>query len=156
MNGLQAVTQNFVAAQTYPGADAGDRLRRRRCCTSSATAANYASYFRDIVCGNTANPTSGPDGDAATKGWDAATGWGEPDWFNFSTGYAHAARRDEPERAAVALAGTSRGRCAKTPSNSTERAFSCPIGVDLLRGRHRLGRHAVVRQVPRRAAPGAR
>ena len=32
--------------------------------------ADYQSYFRDIECGNTANPTSGPDGEPATKGWD--------------------------------------------------------------------------------------
>ena len=84
LNGLQAVTQNFVAAQTYPGADARRSASSRRCSTSSATAPNYQSYYRDVECGNTANPTSGPDGDAATQGCDPATGWGEPDWFNFS------------------------------------------------------------------------
>ena len=39
---------------------------------------------------------------------------------------ALAARRHEPERARLAVASTSRWTCAKTPSNSTERAFSCP------------------------------
>ena len=66
--------------------DAHDRLRGAASSTSSATAGTADSYYRDVQCGNTANPTSGPDGDAAIKGWDAATGWGEPDWFNFATG----------------------------------------------------------------------
>ena len=43
------------------------------------------SYYRDVTCGNTANPTAAPDGDAAQRGWDAATGWGAPDWFHFAT-----------------------------------------------------------------------
>ena len=51
------------------------------------------SYFRDIDCGNTANPTSGPDGEAAIRGFDAASGWGEPDGFNFATGIASCSAR---------------------------------------------------------------
>ena len=107
------------------GRDARDRLRGAGHATRWATAANYSSYFRDVVCGNTANPTSGPDGDAATAGWDAATGWGEPDWFNFSTGYAitlGATNLSVPPSLATGFAWS----CAKTPSNSTERGFSCP------------------------------
>ena len=124
MNGLQAVTQNFVAAQTYPGATPQLGFVAP-VLYQLGNSANYASYFRDVECGNTANPTSGPDGDAATKGWDAATGWGEPDWFNFSIGYAlalGATNLSVPASLSRHFAWT----CAKTPSNSTERAFSCP------------------------------
>ena len=71
-----------------PGPDAEDGLRRAGALPARQRPPTTQSYFRDVECGNTANPTSGPDGDAATKGWDAATGWGEPDWFNFSIGYA--------------------------------------------------------------------
>ena len=153
MNGLQAVTQNFVAAQTYPGATPQIGFVAP-VLYQLGNSGHADSYFRDIDCGNTANPTSGPDGDAATKGWDAATGWGEPDWFNFSHRLRARARRDEPERAGVALDRHFAWTCAKTPSNSTERGVLVPVGVDVLRGRRRLGRHAVVRQVPRRRRVG--
>ena len=81
------MTQSFVAAQTYPGAT--PQLGFLAPMLYQLGNGGHAdSYYRDIVCGNTANPTAGPDGDAATRGWDAATGWGEPDWFNFATGVA--------------------------------------------------------------------
>ena len=124
MNGLQAVTQSFVAAQTYPGAT--PQLGFFAPTLYALGNGGHAdSYYRDIVCGNTANPTSGPDGDAATRGWDAATGWGEPDWFNFATGVAlslGATNLSVPASLDRHFAYS----CAKTPSNSTERAFSCP------------------------------
>ena len=66
MNGLQAVTQNFIAAQTYPGATPAIGFTAP-VLYQLGNSGHYASYFRDITCGNTANPTSGPDGDAATR-----------------------------------------------------------------------------------------
>jgi photosystem II stability/assembly factor-like uncharacterized protein len=124
MNGLQAVTQNFVAAQSYPGPKPkvgfmGPLLYQL------GNSPDAGSFYRDIECGNTANPTGGPDGDSATKGWDAATGWGEPDWFNFATGIAMqlgATNLSVP----ASLNRHFQWTCAKTPSNSSERAFSCP------------------------------
>jgi photosystem II stability/assembly factor-like uncharacterized protein len=125
MNGLQAVTQNFINAQTYPVGTNKAMGFVSPMLYTLGNSPNYTSYYRDIQCGNTANPSSGPDGDAAGVGWDPATGWGEPDWYNFSIGYAMAL-------GATNLSvppSTSRNFpwiCAKTPSNSTERAFSCP------------------------------
>jgi photosystem II stability/assembly factor-like uncharacterized protein len=124
MNGLQAVTQNFIAAQTYPGPTPAIGFTAP-VLYQLGNSGHASSYFRDITCGNTANPTSGPDGDAATAGWDNATGWGEPDWFNFSTGYAlqlGATNLSVPPSLATHFPWT----CAKTPSNSTERGFSFP------------------------------
>src|SRR5262249_19647343 len=86
---------------------------------------NAGSYFRDVVCGNTANPTSGPDGDAAAPGWDPGSGWGEPDWFQFAEGYAiglGATNLTVPP----SLSPNFHWSCARTPSNSTERAINCP------------------------------
>ena len=124
LNGLQAVTQNFVNAQTYPTATPHIGFMSPL-LYQLGNSGHADSYFRDLDCGNTANPTSGPDGDAAIKGWDAATGWGEPDWFNFSTGIAQllgATNVSTPGSLGRHFSWT----CAKTPSNSTERAFSCP------------------------------
>jgi photosystem II stability/assembly factor-like uncharacterized protein len=124
MNALQAVTQNFVAVQTYPGATPPMGFTAP-VMYQMGNSANYASYFRDIECGNTANPASGPDGEAAGKGWDAATGWGEPDWYNYSIGYAltlGATNLSVPPSLSRGFGWT----CAKTPSNSTERGFSFP------------------------------
>src|SRR5262249_17995706 len=124
MNGLQAVTQNYVNAQTYPGATpamgfAGPTLYQM------GNSANYNSYFRRVMCGNPAGSTSGPYGDAAGIGWDPATGWGEPDWFNFAKGYAITLGATNVSVPA-SLSNNFGWVCAKTPSNSTERAFSCP------------------------------
>ena len=116
LNGLQAVTQNFINAQTYSGATPAIGFVSP-VLYQLGNSPNYTSYYRDVQCGNTANPTSGPDGDAAGVGWDAATGWGEPDWYNFSIGYARAL-------GATNLSvppSTSRNFpwiCAKTPSNN--------------------------------------
>jgi photosystem II stability/assembly factor-like uncharacterized protein len=124
LNGLQAVTQNFVNAQTYSGPTPKIGFVSPL-LYQLGNSGHADSYFRDIECGNTANPTSGPDGDAAIKGWDAATGWGEEDWFTFSTGIAQllgATNVSTPGSLNRHFGWT----CAKTPSNSTERAFSCP------------------------------
>jgi photosystem II stability/assembly factor-like uncharacterized protein len=124
MSGLEAVAESFISAQTYPGPTphigwVAPLLYQL------GNSGHADSYYRDIQCGNTANPTSGPDGDAATKGWDAATGWGEPDWFNYATGIAQldgATNLSTP----ASLSQHFSWSCAKTPSNSSERAFSCP------------------------------
>ena len=124
MNGLQALTQNFIAAQTFSGSTPAMGFTAP-VMYQLGNGGHYSSYFRDITCGNTANPTSGPDGDATTAGWDAASGWGEPDWFNFSVGYAlqlGATNLSVPPSLAPRFPWT----CAKTPSNSTERGFSFP------------------------------
>ncbi|HEY2353372.1 MAG TPA: protease pro-enzyme activation domain-containing protein [Gaiellaceae bacterium] len=123
MNGLQAVTQNYVNAQTYPGATPAMGFVAP-VLYQMGNSGHANSYFRDIECGNTANPTSGPDGDAAITGWDAATGWGEPDWFNFAQGYAIQLGATNVSTPA-SLSRNFSWTCAKTPSNSTERAFSC-------------------------------
>jgi photosystem II stability/assembly factor-like uncharacterized protein len=124
MNGLEADTENFVSAQTYPGSAPALGFVAP-VLYQLGNGGNYDSYFHDIQCGNTASPTSAPDGDAAQPGWDAATGWGEPDWFNFATGYAlslGATNLSVPSSLAQGFNWT----CAKTPSNSTERGISCP------------------------------
>jgi photosystem II stability/assembly factor-like uncharacterized protein len=124
LNGLQAVTQNFVNAQSYPGATPPIGFMSPL-LYQLGNSGHADSYFRDVECGNTANPTSGPDGDAAAKGWDPATGWGEPDFFSFATGVAQqlgATNLSTPASLSQHFSWT----CAKTPSNSTERAFSCP------------------------------
>ena len=152
MNGLQAVTQNFVAAQTYPGATPQLGFVAPM-LYQLGNSANYDSYYRDIECGNTANPTSGPDGDAATQGWDAATGWGEPDWFNFTTAYAMqlgATNLSVPASLSPALRVDLR-----EDAEQLDRArVLVPDDLDLLRRRRGLGRHAVVRQVPHRRRLG--
>lgn len=89
------------------------------------TSSHGSSYFHDVVCGNTASPTGGPDGDAAGAGWDPATGWGELDWFNYSTGYAIALGATNLSQPA-SLANGYAYSCAKTPTNASERAISMP------------------------------
>ncbi len=124
MNGLQALTQNFIKAQTYPGATPPIGFEAP-VMYQLGNSGHADSYYRDIECGNTANPTSGPDGDAAGRGWDPATGWGEPDWYQYSIGYAiqlGATNLSVPPSLSRNFGWT----CAKTPSNSTERGFSFP------------------------------
>ncbi|HEX3669353.1 MAG TPA: protease pro-enzyme activation domain-containing protein, partial [Acidimicrobiia bacterium] len=124
MNGLQADTQNFVNAQTYSGPTPQMGFVAPM-LYQIGNSGNAGSYYRDIQCGNTANPTSGPDGDAASPGWDPGSGWGEPDWYQFSIGYAlqlGATNLSVPP----SLSRNFRWSCAQTPSNSSERAFSCP------------------------------
>jgi photosystem II stability/assembly factor-like uncharacterized protein len=125
MNGMEAVTEAFLAQQTYPGGSTpaigfeGPELYQLGDSTHSS------SYFNDVVCGNTANPSGGPDGDAASAGWDPATGWGELDWFNYSTGYAIALGATGLTQPASIATNYAYG-CAQTPTNASERAVSLP------------------------------
>ena len=123
MNGLEADTENFIAAQTYPGPKPAIGFEGP--VIYALGAANSNAYFRDVLCGNTASPGSSPDGDAAQPGWDPATGWGAPDWFHFATGYAMqlgATGLSVPSSDSQNYSWT----CAKTPSNSSERSISFP------------------------------
>ena len=123
INGLQAVTQNFIAAQSYPGGSKPAIGFAAPVIYALGTGGHADSYYRDVQCGNTAGPAAGPNGDAAGVGFDTATGWGEPDWFNFATGYAMALGAtglSVPPSIATHFNWT----CAKTPTNATERAVS--------------------------------
>ena len=124
LNGLAAVTANFIAAQTYAGPTPAMGFAAP-VMYQMGNSPNYDNYFRDVYCGNTANPTGGPDGDSALPGWDAATGWGAPDWYNYSIGYA---RTLGATNLAVppSLSNHYKWKCAKTPGNSSERGISCP------------------------------
>jgi photosystem II stability/assembly factor-like uncharacterized protein len=124
LNGMEAVTENFIAAQTYSGPTPAIGFEAP-VMYQVGNSGHYDSYFRDVVCGNTANPASGPDGDAAQPGWDAATGWGAPDWFNYSTGYAIALGATNLSVPASLSQGYA-WLCARTPGNSSERGISCP------------------------------
>ena len=124
LNGMEAVTENFIAAQAYSGGTPAIGFEAP-VMYQMGNSGNYDSYFRDVYCGNTASPASGPDGDAAQPGWDAATGWGAPDWFNYSTGYAialGATNLSVPPSLSHGYAWL----CAHTPGNSSERGISCP------------------------------
>ena len=123
MNGLEAVTENFIKAQSYPGAT--PQIGFEAPIIYQLGAENQNDYYRDVLCGNTASPTAGPDGDAAQPGWDPATGWGAPDWFRFATGYAMALGAEGLSTPSSTSQGYS-WSCAKTPSNSTERGISFP------------------------------
>lgn len=123
MNGLEAVTENFIKAQTYPGAT--PQIGFEAPIIYQLGAENSNAYFRDVLCGNTASPSAGPDGDAAQPGWDPATGWGAPDWFHFATGYAMALGAESLSPPSSTSPGYN-WTCAKTPSNSTERGISFP------------------------------
>lgn len=124
MNGLEAVTANFVTAQSYPGPKPELGFEAPMLYTLGSSG-NADRYFRDVVCGNTASPVGDPDGDAAEPGWDAATGWGEIDWFHFSTGYAIALGATNLSQPS-SLGTNYPWGCAKTPSNSSERGVSFP------------------------------
>jgi photosystem II stability/assembly factor-like uncharacterized protein len=123
MNGLEAVTENFIAAQSYPGATPAIGFEAPTIYKLGSENSN--AYFRDVLCGNTASPSGGPDGDAAQPGWDPATGWGAPDWYHFAIGYAQALGAT----GLTTPASDSQGygwTCARTPSNATERGISFP------------------------------
>jgi len=124
LNGMEAVTENFIAAQTYAGPTPQVGFEAP-IMYQIGNSGHYDSYFRDVYCGNTASPASGPDGDAAQPGWDAATGWGAPDWFNYSIGYAIALGATNLSVPA-SLARNYSWLCARTPGNSSERGLSCP------------------------------
>jgi len=125
MNGLEAMTESFLKTQSFSGGSTPAVGFVAPMLYQLGNGGNGDRYYRDVVCGNTANPTSGPDGDAARRGWDAATGWGEPDWFHFSVGYAialGATGLSQPSSLATSYPWS----CAKTPSNSTERGLAFP------------------------------
>jgi photosystem II stability/assembly factor-like uncharacterized protein len=124
MNGLEADTENFVAGQTYSGATPAVGFEGP-VMYMLGNSGNYTSYFRDVLCGNDADPSGGPDGEAAQPGWDEATGWGAVDWNNYSTGYAielGATGLSVPP----SLSQNYQWSCAKTPGNSTEHSISFP------------------------------
>ncbi len=122
INGLQADTQSFVAAQSYAGAKPAVGFAAP-VIYALGTGGHADSFYRDVQCGNTAGPAASPNGDAAGVGWDPATGWGEPDWFNFATGYAMALGATGLSVPA-SIATHFNWSCAKTPTNATERAVS--------------------------------
>ena len=125
MNGMAAMTEAFLAQQTYGGAPTPPLGFEAPMLYQLGTSSHYGSYFYDVVCGNTANPSGGPDGDAAGAGWDPATGWGEIDWFNYSTGYAIALGATDLSQPA-SIASHYAYTCAQTPTNASERAVSLP------------------------------
>lgn len=123
MNGLQADTANFVQSTSL---GSGQQLGFvAPTLYQMGNSGNAQNYYRDVVCGNTADPTSGPIGDASVPGFDPGSGWGEPDWLNFATGYAITLGASEVS-VPSSLATNFRWSCARTPSNSTERAINCP------------------------------
>jgi photosystem II stability/assembly factor-like uncharacterized protein len=124
MNGMEGDTENFIADQTYPGGTPAIGFEGP-VMYMLGNSGNYASYFRDVLCGNPANPSGGPDGEAAQPGWDEATGWGAIDWNDYSTGYATelgATGLSVP----TSLSQNYQWTCAKTPGNSTEHGISFP------------------------------
>ena len=123
MNGLEGLTENFLKAQTYPGAT--PPIGFEAPIIYKLGAQNQSAYYRDVLCGNTASPGGAPDGDAAQPGWDPATGWGAPDWFHSATGYAIALGATGLSMPASTSQNSS-WSCAKTPSNSTERGLAFP------------------------------
>ncbi len=124
MNGMQADTANFVAAQTYPGATPSVGFEGP-IMYMLGNSGNSADYYRDVLCGNDANPSGSPDGASALPGWDQATGWGEIDWLHYSTGYAQqlgATNLTTPSSLSQNYSWT----CAQTPGNPTEHGISFP------------------------------
>jgi photosystem II stability/assembly factor-like uncharacterized protein len=124
MNGMEADTENFVADQTYSSGTPAIGFEGP-VMYMLGNSGDYTSYFRDVLCGNDADPTSGPDGAAAQPGWDEATGWGAIDWLDYSTGYAMqlgATGLSVP----ASLSQNYQWTCAKTPGNSTEHGISFP------------------------------
>ena len=146
MNGLQAVTQNFVNAQTYPGPTPHIGFVAPL-LYQLGNGGHADSYYRDVQCGNTANPTSGPDGDAAGQGLGRRDRLGRARLVQLRHRPRHAARRDEPERACLPVAAL-RVELREDAQQLDRACLLLPDGVDLLRGRQCLGRNAVVRQVP--------
>jgi photosystem II stability/assembly factor-like uncharacterized protein len=124
MNGMEADTENLIAAQQYPGSVPAIGFEGP-IMYMLGNSGNYTSYFRDVLCGNDADPSAGPDGEAAQPGWDEATGWGAIDWDDYSTGYAielGATGLSVP----ASLSQNYQWTCAKTPGNSTEHSISFP------------------------------
>jgi photosystem II stability/assembly factor-like uncharacterized protein len=125
MNGMESDTENFIANQSYPGGVTPAIGFEGPVMYMLGNSSNYASYFRDVLCGNDADPSGGPDGASAQPGWDQATGWGAIDVTDYSTGYAMelgATGLSVP----TSLAQNYQWSCAKTPGNSTEHSISFP------------------------------
>lgn len=125
MNGMEADTENFVAAQSYAGGSTPATGFEGPVMYELGNSADSTSFFRDVLCGNDADPSGGPDGEAAQPGWDEATGWGAIDWADYSTGYAMqlgATGLSVP----ASLSQDYQWDCAKTPGNSTEHGVSFP------------------------------
>ena len=124
MNGIEADTENFVAAQSYSGPTPSIGFEGP-IMYMLGNSGNYSDYYRDILCGNGAYPAGGPDGAAALPGWDQASGWGAVDWLHYSTGYAQ-------QLGALGLATPSslsqnyQWTCDQTPGNPTEHGISFP------------------------------
>ena len=59
MNGMEADTENYVAAQTYPSATPAIGFEGP-IMYELGNSANYTSYYRDVLCGNDADPTCEP------------------------------------------------------------------------------------------------
>ena len=125
MNGMEADTENFVAAQTYPGATPaigfegpimymlGQQRQLRRLLPRRPLRQRR-------------RPDGGPDGESALPGWDEASGWGAIDWLHYSTGYATGARRDRASTTPSSLSQNYQWTCAQTPGNPTEHGISFP------------------------------
>ena len=114
MNGIEADTENFIAAQTYPGATPSIGFEGP-VIYMLGNSGNYADYYRDVLCGNDANPTGGPDGAAALPGWDQASGFGAIDWLHYSTGYAQRSARQGSRRRPRSRR-TTRGPASRRPA----------------------------------------
>jgi photosystem II stability/assembly factor-like uncharacterized protein len=124
MNGIEADTENFIAAQTYPGATPSIGFEGP-IMYMLGNSGNSADYYRDVLCGNDAYPAGGPDGAAALPGWDQASGWGAVDWLHYSTGYAMqlgATGLSTP----TSLSQNYQWTCAQTAGNPTEHGISFP------------------------------
>ena len=150
-----------------PGRDAAARLRRADAVPARQQRRTTDSYFRDVTCGNTANPTSGPDGDAAHQRLGRRHRMGRARTGSTSPPATRSALGATNLSPPASLVTNFSWGCAKTPSNSTERAFSCPsttvcyaVGAasggtpwygKFLAGR-RVGRREHVLQVHRRRA----
>jgi photosystem II stability/assembly factor-like uncharacterized protein len=124
-NGMGALLSSFVAAQTYPGATpqvgfSGPVIY------ALGNSPNYDHFFRDITCGNNANPAGGPNGDQTGQGWDQATGFGSIDWHNFAVGvaqYLGATNLSTPGR----LTQNYPWSCAQYAMNLSVRGLVCPV-----------------------------
>ncbi len=124
MAGMEADTENFIAAQTYSGATPSVGFEGP-IMYELGNSGNYVDYYRDVLCGNDADPSGSPDGESALPGWDEASGWGEIDWLHYSTGYAQelgATNLSTPSSLSQNYSWT----CARTPGNSTEHGISFP------------------------------
>ena len=154
MNGLQAVTQNFVAAQTYPGP-----TPKIGFVGAGALPARQQRPRRELLPRRRVRQHGEPDERARRRRRHAGLGPGDrlgrARLVQLRDRLRDAARRDEPERAGLADAAL-RLDVREDAEQLVRARVLVPVDVDLLRRRRRLGRDAVVRQVPRRPAPGAR